>query len=238
MLIFIPVKDRAVLLPRAIESVLSQTSNCWHLWVMVDEKSTDATEEVARGYCGEKVEIFKSRKGQGEIYKDVMARSKDRFNVIGFLDSDDVLKPEAVEVVLPLFDEDPYLGFVWSQHMFMPSGKEGKSRPCPPPSFAGAVVSNFRRFGPWRVWRRQPWVKSPLRYSSKKCNIVPDVMLQACLSVSGWNHKFIPDVLYEYWQDAEDQLSVCRSHRCGIESDIVRGRLRRFLRKRNRVEVE
>jgi len=85
--IIIPTYNRAAFLPKAIESVLSQTYTGWEL-IIVDDGSTDNTKEVVSQYRDERIKY---------IYQDNAERCVARNNGIEhasgdyvcFLDSDD-----------------------------------------------------------------------------------------------------------------------------------------------------
>ncbi len=86
--IIIPTYNRAAFLPKAIESVLSQTYTDWEL-IIVDDGSTDNTKDVVVQYNDERIKY---------IYQDNAERCVARNNGIEhasgdyvcFLDSDDV----------------------------------------------------------------------------------------------------------------------------------------------------
>lgn len=85
--IIIPTYNRATFLPKAIESVLSQTFADWEL-IIVDDGSTDNTKEVVSQYSDSRITY---------IYQENAERSAARNNGIAhslgeyvlFLDSDD-----------------------------------------------------------------------------------------------------------------------------------------------------
>src|SRR5678816_162983 len=85
-----PAYNRADLIARAIESVQSQTMSSWEL-VIVDDGSTDATLEIARGYAkrDRRIKIFQNEHnlGIGKTRNHALMRSTGRF--ITPLDSDD-----------------------------------------------------------------------------------------------------------------------------------------------------
>lgn len=95
--IVLPTYNRAHMLPKAIESVLSQTFNDWEL-IIVDDGSTDDTKKIVEGYTDQRIKY---------IYQDNQERSAARNNgiehatgeYICFLDSDDYFLPEKLDSV-------------------------------------------------------------------------------------------------------------------------------------------
>lgn len=90
--IIIPTYNRAVFLPKAIESVLAQTYNDWEL-IIVDDGSTDNTKDVVAQYSDSRIRY---------IYQDNAERSAARNNGIArasgdyvcFMDSDNYMKSD------------------------------------------------------------------------------------------------------------------------------------------------
>ena len=93
--IIIPTYNRAAFLPRAIESVLSQTYTDWEL-IIVDDGSTDNTKDVVAQYSDSRIRY---------IYQDNAERSAARNNGIAqangdfvcFMDSDNYMKSDRLE---------------------------------------------------------------------------------------------------------------------------------------------
>ncbi len=84
-------------LRQAIDSALAQTHAATEV-IVVDDGSTDASREVIAGYDGRARLILKDNGGQGSSLNAGFAAS--RGELVFFLDSDDVLEPDAVEQAL------------------------------------------------------------------------------------------------------------------------------------------
>ena len=93
--IIIPTYNRAVFLPKAIESVLAQTYLDWEL-IVVDDGSTDNTKDVVAKYSDSRIRY---------IYQENAERSAARNNGIAhasgeyvcFMDSDNYMLPDRLE---------------------------------------------------------------------------------------------------------------------------------------------
>ncbi len=92
----VPTYNRAHLLRRAVQSILRQTFTEMEI-VIVDDGSTDATEEEVRGYQGGAVPLRYVRKANGGC---ASARNRGvdvaTGDLIAFLDSDDEWLPDAI----------------------------------------------------------------------------------------------------------------------------------------------
>lgn len=95
--IIIPTYNRAAFLPKAIESVLSQTYTDWEL-IIVDDGSTDNTKDVVAQYSDSRIRY---------IYQDNAERSAARNNGIAqangdfvcFMDSDEYIDNNRLELL-------------------------------------------------------------------------------------------------------------------------------------------
>ena len=105
--VVIPVYNRAKLLARAIDSVLSQTCRDFEL-IVVDDGSTDNTAMVARGYGGDLVYIHQKNKGAAAA-RNAGIRAAN-FDLISFLDSDDwFLKHKLEQQIAAMAGNPEYL---------------------------------------------------------------------------------------------------------------------------------
>jgi glycosyltransferase involved in cell wall biosynthesis len=84
----------------AIDSALAQTHPRCEV-VVVDDGSTDDSRAVIERYGSRVLPLFQANGGQGAAMNAGFARA--RGEVVLFLDSDDVLEPQAVERALALF---------------------------------------------------------------------------------------------------------------------------------------
>jgi len=88
-------------LPRSIESALSQSHPRTEV-VVVDDASTDGSQDVLRGYAGKVALVLQERnRGQGAAFHAGFRAS--RGDVVIFLDADDYLYPHAAERVAAAF---------------------------------------------------------------------------------------------------------------------------------------
>ena len=95
--VVLPTFNRCHVLGRAIDSVLAQTFSEWEL-IIVDNYSSDQTENLVRSYHSSKIRLFKIHN------KGIIAKSRNfginqaQGNLIAFLDSDDWWAPKKLEI--------------------------------------------------------------------------------------------------------------------------------------------
>ena len=108
--VVIPCYNQAHFLGEAIESVLSQSYQRYEI-VVVDDGSTDNTSEVASHYPPEKVRLIRQEnRGLSAARNAGLGQSRGEYVV--FLDADDRLLPEALEVGVRELEAHPECAFV------------------------------------------------------------------------------------------------------------------------------
>lgn len=109
--------NSARFLGEAIESVFQQTHTEWEI-IFWDNRSTDASAEIARRYEG-KLRYFRGEEflQLGAARNEAIGRARGEF--VALLDCDDVWLPEKLERQVPLLEADPALGMVFSDSFFI-----------------------------------------------------------------------------------------------------------------------
>lgn len=127
--VIVPCYQQGHLLRDAIESLLNQTRPVDQI-IIVNDGSTDSTESVARGY-GDRVEyVYKPNAGLAAARNTGIMHA--RTDLLLFLDSDDMLKPEAIEKLAGVLEGDPSLSAVYGGWMFMDSNGQPMTTHQPP----------------------------------------------------------------------------------------------------------
>ncbi|WP_134699051.1 glycosyltransferase family 2 protein [Ammoniphilus sp. YIM 78166] len=105
--VVIPVYNRALLLSKAVDSVLAQSYKDWNL-VIVDDASTDHSLEICSNYLGDsriRVLQMPENSGTGKCLNYALSFIDTPYFVI--LDSDDWLEPTTLDVLLKKMEEEP-----------------------------------------------------------------------------------------------------------------------------------
>ena len=128
--VVIPCYNSALCLARAIESVFAQTYRDYRIYV-IDDGSTDGTEEVLRSYDKRAVCVRQPHAGQGAARNHGIRLSNSAY--VAFLDADDEWLPNKLERSIEILQQDPSVGLVYSDCLTSGTGP-----------FAG---SHFARIG-------------------------------------------------------------------------------------------
>jgi len=115
--IILPTYNRALFLPKAIESVLWQTFTYWEL-IIVDDGSTDNTKEVVSLYNDTRIKyVFQENKERSAARNHGIDISIGQY--ICFLDSDDYYKPERLhELHQFLLENNNFIALVYTDIVF------------------------------------------------------------------------------------------------------------------------
>ncbi|MBI3999274.1 MAG: glycosyltransferase [Candidatus Omnitrophica bacterium] len=141
--VIIPTYNREHLLVDAVESVLSQTFKDYEL-IVVDDGSTDGTEEIIKRKYDGKIRYFK-QENQGISGARNRGIREAKGEYIAFLDSDDLWLPEKLEKQVAFLDSHPEVGLICTKLWRYAIGKESEKRLCPEyfsAEFKDLLVSN------------------------------------------------------------------------------------------------
>jgi glycosyltransferase involved in cell wall biosynthesis len=103
--VIIPTYNRAHLINRAIRSVLNQTYPHFEL-IVVDDGSTDNTEEVVKGFQDSRIVYLRHDTNRGGSAARNTGIKAARGEYIAFQDSDDEWMPTKLEKQIELFKQD------------------------------------------------------------------------------------------------------------------------------------
>lgn len=115
--VFTPSYNRADLLKRCYESMCRQTNKNF-IWMIIDDGSTDNTEEVVKSWMSVNNEFeiqyyYKKNGGLHTAYNEAIAHIKTKLCVC--IDSDDYMPDDAIEIILDFWKKngsDKYAGIV------------------------------------------------------------------------------------------------------------------------------
>lgn len=126
--VIIPTYNRAHLLGRSIRSIMNQTYQNFEI-IVVDDGSTDNTDELIFSLVNEKIRYIRHEKNKGAAAARNTGIKAAKGDYIAFQDSDDIWLPEKLEKQMEVFKTAPkkvgvvYTGFyriIGSKRIYMP----------------------------------------------------------------------------------------------------------------------
>ena len=104
--VVIPTFNRAHLIMRALQSVLTQTFTAWET-IVVDDGSTDDTETVVLSLGDSRIRYCRQPENRGPAAARNRGMREAKGEFIAFLDSDDEWFPDKLELQVARFRELP-----------------------------------------------------------------------------------------------------------------------------------
>lgn len=114
--ICIPSYNYGAFIGKTIQSVLDQTYQDFEV-IVVDDCSTDNSEEVVKSFKDPRIRFFRNEKNLGMVPNTNKALKLAKGEFIGILHPDDYYDPKMIETALKMFDENPEIGFTYSSHV-------------------------------------------------------------------------------------------------------------------------
>lgn len=119
--IITPIYNSEDYIESTIKSVLNQTYQNWEM-LIVDDCSTDRTEQVVREVTDSRVKFIKLEKNSGAARARNKALELAEGSLIAFLDADDMWKPEKLEKQVR-FMTDNKIGFSFTGYEIIKKNK-------------------------------------------------------------------------------------------------------------------
>jgi glycosyltransferase involved in cell wall biosynthesis len=121
--VILPTFNGEKYIRQAIDSALAQSLPPYEI-IVVDDGSTDGTENIVRGYGSKIRYIYQENKGVSGAYNAGIAVASG--NYVAFLEHDDVWAPEKNACQVQCFENDGQLGMVFSPVLLLEEGKPSK----------------------------------------------------------------------------------------------------------------
>lgn len=119
--IIMPSYNTAKYIGESIECVLKQTYTNWEL-IIVDDCSSDNTDEVVSKYDDARIKYFKNKKNSGAAVSRNKALREAKGKWVAFLDSDDLWMPEKLEKQIKFMTDNGY-AFSYTDYMIKLNGE-------------------------------------------------------------------------------------------------------------------
>lgn len=209
-----------------LESLYAQTNPAWHC-LIADDKSTDDSLALIQPWLNDKIELLVNEQNLGKSRTLARLIEYAPTDIVGILDPDDALYPEATAAVLDAYAQAPHVGFVYTncarystdlQTVIAP----GYSMAIPPgrTALTGGLVDAMRTF---RIsfYRRTPGYDDRILYAEDRDLVYKMDEVTSFL--------FVDQVLYKYRQvphshtnDPEKRRIGKRNHRLAYENALRR----------------
>jgi glycosyltransferase involved in cell wall biosynthesis len=185
-------------LGNALNSVLCQTYTNWEV-ILVDDASTDEFEEAIKPYVNDpRIKVYHNKKNHGCGYTKRRCAKNSGGAILGFLDPDDSLTPEAIKTMVDAHTANPACSLIYSTHYICDETLTIKriadyTRPLPPDSsyllIGDGSIHHFVSF------KKQSYDQTEGISANNKKAVDQD--LYYLLEEAG-NVLFIPQPLYYY----------------------------------------
>lgn len=112
--VIMPVYNDAPYLCEAIDSILGQSFSKLEL-IILNDASTDQTEEIVLGYNDERLKYYKYTTNRGPSRRRNEGIDCAKGEYVAFMDGDDISEPQRIQRSVDAFSKDPALGIIGSQ---------------------------------------------------------------------------------------------------------------------------
>ncbi|MBU4375417.1 glycosyltransferase family 2 protein, partial [Patescibacteria group bacterium] len=123
--IIIPVYNQAEKLKQCLESIKNQAYDNYEI-IIINDRSTDKLSriiELSKKEFGYKIEWLHNYKNHGAHYARNKGFKRSKGEYLLFCDSDAILKPQALEIMVQTLRSNPqasyaYSSFLWGRKLF------------------------------------------------------------------------------------------------------------------------
>lgn len=159
--VYIPSCNQKAYLREAIDSVLAQTRRADQI-IIVDDASSDGSQEMIRSYASRHPDLFTTifhERNRGIAVARNNALNAVRCDLVTYVDGDDVIEPEKLELEADLLGRDPRAEIAFSNHGYMSEDGRRPHRlwadPEPPPQGNVFVETVTRRYPQNTLFRNE-----------------------------------------------------------------------------------
>ena len=209
--LIIPVYNKAPFLKRCLDSVVNQTNTKMQV-IMVDDASTDGSGEICDSYA-EKYDwgVYHKKKNAGVSASRNFGMSKATGDYIAFLDADDALTNDAIEVMTQMERFD-YNVIQFGQYRYMHGPNFKPVRRCAPSKFYGLDFTPAYTSMVWnKIYKKSFLDRNKIKFKEGMTFGEDELFNAECILANrGLFHA--PQVLMRHYLD--DNNSICRGGMC------------------------
>lgn len=183
-----------------LASLHAQTDPNWRC-LICDDRSTDDSLARIRPWLSDKIHLLQNGQNQGVIYTLHRLIGEALTDIVGVLDADDALYPEATAMLLKTYAQNPEVGFVYSNWTEYSADlctplRPGHSRPIPPgwTTLARGYVGAIRTFRV-SVYRKTPGLDPAPLFAEDRDLVykMEEVTPLICIAQELYQYRQLPD---------------------------------------------
>lgn len=217
--VVIPCYRQAHLLPEAVGSVLAQTLAAWEL-IIVDDGSPDDTADVAQrliaGNPGRRIHLLQQpNAGLGRARNAGICAGHAPYILV--LDADDTIAPDLLARTIPIFENQPGVGFVYSDVVWF-GAEQRINRPGSFDSTRLAINNYITSHSPLR---RSAWAAAGGYCGREILDGFEDWDLWLSIVELGWQGAYIPEPLLGYRRHARSMLLDARRNDLRLRAKLI-----------------
>ncbi len=217
------VYNRSPFLAQTLESILAQTYRNFELLIW-DDGSTDNSVEIAQHYAriDPRVHVIAFPKNQGLSVSLRAAIAATSGQYLGWVDSDDLLAPTALEATVAVLVQSPHIGLVYTNYNLIDEqGRDcGLGKLCRTPYSKEQLLVDFMTFH-FRLIRRT--VYDQVGGLDDSLEVSEDYNL--CLKLSEVTEVQHPDQTLYYYRRHSNNITRDRLNTLHWTQQVIRSAL-------------
>ena len=230
--VLIPAYNTEDYIGEAINSVIAQKYKKWDILV-VDDGSTDKTVQVVEQFMVDRsISLISYKKNKGAAAATRIGLKAAQGPIITVLDSDDKLMSDSLSTVMPYFESDKKLGFLWTRFICS-NGRRGWTTDLP----KGCSLWKAMTQKGWWNASHQRFLRKKVYMRSMGLDVsIPsasDMQLALVMGSTGCRTKWVNKVTYWYRVGRKGSISENKRHqkKCADKAvERAKVRFKRFKR--------
>lgn len=201
--------NRATYLPKAIDSILSQTFQDFE-FIIIDDGSIDKTQEVITAYQEKdpRIKVYKNKRNKGLVHNLNFGIKKARGKYIARMDDDDISLPTRFEKQVAFLKENPHITVLGTNRYAI--GEDPFQRLFPwmsdPNEKSAAIETLFYTPAPHSTWMiRKSFLDEKHIQYNEKYKYAEDMKFLTDIIFAGGSIVSLPDILLGYDQRSPKQ---------------------------------
>ena len=228
--VVIPTYNRGAMVPRAIQSVLSQTFEDYEL-IVVDDHSHDRTPRVLADFNDKRIKTLRHPRNMGQSKALNTGINAARGKYVAFLDDDDVWLPEKLTLQVAALDAaPPQVGLVYGWRHMMDDESNSLIRTVRQ-TLSDDIFEHMLALDtpvPPSSWLMRTSVVRALGGFDEGLHRDKDVEFVCRLSEQGWHVRYVPCVVLLKYLHAKGQMTDSTPENLAVRAAFTRQHLRRF----------